>query len=55
MDRVSWAVRADRLPVAYQFSAARMIEERNASGVAEWLADAPVATRRSSAIRSAVG
>ncbi|MBU2845492.1 hypothetical protein AAE485_14055 [Acidithiobacillus ferriphilus] len=41
MDRVSRAVRADRLPVAYQFSAARMIEGRNAPGVAEWLADAP--------------
>ena len=37
MDQVFRAVRADRLPVAYQFSAARMIEERNAPAVAEWL------------------
>ncbi|WP_409409189.1 hypothetical protein AAE485_00100 [Acidithiobacillus ferriphilus] len=40
MDRVFRAVRADRLPVAYQFSAARMIDERNTPAVAEWLADA---------------
>ena len=40
MDRVFRAVREDRLPVAYQFSAARMIEERNAPAVAEWLEEA---------------
>ena len=40
MDRVFRAVRADRLPVAYRFSAARMIDERNVPAVAEWLADA---------------
>ncbi len=40
MDRVFSAVRADRLPVAYQFSAARMVEERNVRTVAEWLEEA---------------
>ncbi len=33
MDQVFRAVRADRLPVAYQFSAARMIERSSASWV----------------------
>ena len=40
MDQVFRAVREDRLPVAYQFSAARMIDERQVPAVAEWLADA---------------
>jgi len=40
MEQVFQAVREDRLPVAYQFSAAWMIHERQVPDVAEWLADA---------------
>ena len=40
MDQVIRTVREDRLPVAYQFSAARMIDERQVAAVAEWLEEA---------------